>query len=135
MDLITFKNILKFEMSSFLEKNTQIKAFKIIINKKFKNFLSSNININNRYISVVNYIKTLKLTPYLRHNKDNSINIIQNIEIKINRRKSSTIKKRVNSVITLQPLSVSIRLSKSVMNLITDDSLASLINYRNNIVL
>jgi len=135
MDLITSKNILKFEMSSFLEKYTQIKAFKIIINKKFKNFLSSNININNRYISVVNYIKTLKLTPYLRHNKDNSINIIQNIEIKINRRKSSTIKKRVNSVITLQPLSVNIRLSKSVMNLITDDSLASLINYRNNIVL
>ena len=26
MDLITFKNILKFEMSSFLEKNTQIKV-------------------------------------------------------------------------------------------------------------
>ena len=84
MDLITSKNILKFEMSSFLEKYTQIKAFKIIINKKFKNFLSSNININNRYISVVNYIKTLKLTPYLRHNKDNSINIIQNIEINNN---------------------------------------------------
>ncbi len=49
MDLITFKNILEFGMSSFQEKNTQFKAFKIILNKKFKNFVSSNININNRY--------------------------------------------------------------------------------------
>ena len=59
MDLITFKNILKFEMSSFLEKNTQIKAFKIIINKKFKNFLSSNININNSARKIIK-IKKLK---------------------------------------------------------------------------
>ena len=75
-----------------------------------------------------------KLRRYLTSRGDNSAKKITSIEIKLCRQKTSKIVKRnLKVIISKEPISICIRIRKSIDDLITNDSFDSLINYRNNI--
>ena len=136
-DLKQFIDIIKYEFSLFLEKKSLNKVVTIIINKRIKNELIkkyfSDLN-QSRYINFNRFITVKKLKRYLTSRGDNSAKKITSIEIKLCRQKTSKIVKRnLKVIISKEPISICIRIRKSIDDLITNDSFDSLINYRNNI--
>ena len=121
-DLKQFIDIIKYEFSLFLEKKSLNKVVTIIINKRIKNELIkkyfSDLN-QSRYINFNRFITVKKLRRYLNSRGDNSAKKITSIEIKLCRQKTSKIVKRnLKVIISKEPISICIRIRKSIDDLV-----------------
>ena len=124
----TFKTIISsmsYEVCLFLRtKRKTSKVIKIIIDKKFEDYLTNNFQVNrSRFRQVEKLINIFKLRKFFSHNAINGKIRLTQFVLKLNKVRIIEIMKRKNEVSTKSPITLSIRMCK-----INDSSTKDIIN-------
>jgi hypothetical protein len=110
----TFIASIAYEVCLFLStKRKTSKVIKIIIDKKFEDYLTNNFKINrSRYRQVEKLISFFKLKKFFSHNTFNGNVKLTEFVFKLNKVRVIKIMKRKNEVSTKSPITLSIRMCK-----------------------
>lgn len=113
----TFKTIISsmsYEVCLFLRtKRKTSKVIKIIIDKKFEDYLTNNFQVNrSRFRQVEKLITISKMRKFFSHNTINGKIRLTQFEFKLNKVRIIKIMKRKNEVSIKSPITLSIRMCK-----------------------
>ena len=123
--------IAEFLVNSKLLRKRQV----IVVTEPVIEYLKTTYNFNHRFTSVQSrFIKKYKLRPYFSYHTNRGKVRLSDLSIRIMPRKVTFIQKRINRLRTISSPSIAIKFLKDRPMVTNSDSLNSLINFNQNLL-